>query len=221
MLQRHDLVRVRPDGWLRVLSRAPCFVALDGEARRRVVGWADDGWPVIVRRRAPGDGGRDVGVGLPLPPSCGKLRVALSIPPELVAETLPAVTLDDAVGSVPAGWLAQIDALLTLGKRLALQPALYGSLLWQHLTGLDYLQAGSDIDLIWRSPTPATLKVLLDGLARLDDLGPAKLDGEIVLASGGAVNWRELRQELQVSGGAVLVKSMDGAEIRCAQTLFV
>ena len=61
---------------------------------------------------------------------------------------------------------------------------------------------------------------LLDGLDRLDTTGPVRLDGEIVLYAGSGVNWRELRQEFRRPDGAVLVKSMDGADIRCVHTLF-
>jgi phosphoribosyl-dephospho-CoA transferase len=64
------------------------------------------------------------------------------------------------------------------------------------------------------------LDALLDGLAALDDAGPARLDGEIILGNGEAVNWRELHVELARHGGTVLVKSMHGAELRCARHLF-
>lgn len=220
MLRRHDLLRIRPDGWAQVVAGSACVQLLADEPGRLVRGWAERGWPVIVRRRTPEESGVGIAVGLPLPPACGKLRLAFFIPPELVAETVAAVSLREEQVSIPANWLPQVTALSVLGERLALPPTVYGGLLWQHLTGLPYLHAGSDLDLLWPTPSGAVLPRLLDGLARLDAAGPVRVDGEITLASGCGVNWRELRQELPSPGGSVLVKSMNGADVRCAQTLF-
>ncbi|WP_343206577.1 malonate decarboxylase holo-[acyl-carrier-protein] synthase [Azospirillum rugosum] len=207
-----------------ILARSPAVQTLTGEPRRLVAGWAERGWPVVVRRRGPddGDAGIDAGidVGIPLPPSCGKLRLALSVPADWVAEPVAAVPLSRAVGTTPAHWRTQLEELVAFGERQALRPALFGALLWQQVTGLPYLRPGSDIDLVWPTPPAGTLGVLLDTLERLDAAGPARLDGEIILADGGGVNWRELHRELRVPDGAVLVKSMDGADIRCARTLF-
>jgi len=220
MLQRHDLLRVKPGGWPAVLAASSGFHALEVGPRRLVAGWAERGWPVIARRPATDDGGGGIAVGLPLPPAYGKLRLALSVPAELVAETVAAVPLSAAAASVPTAWRPQVEGLIVLGERLALRPVLFGALLWQRLTGLPYLRPGSDIDLVWPRPTAKVLPDLLDTLDRLDTAGPVRLDGEILLAAGSGVNWRELRQEFRRPGGAVLVKSMDGADIRCVRTLF-
>ncbi|MEJ0015921.1 MAG: malonate decarboxylase holo-[acyl-carrier-protein] synthase [Acetobacteraceae bacterium] len=220
MKRRHDLLRVRPDGWSAVLATSPGYHALTDGPRRLVAGWAQRGWPVIARRRAAGDNGNDLAVGLPLPPSCDKLRLAFSVPCDCVAETVDAVSLNEAAASVPPGWCAQVASVIALGERLALQPVLFGALLWQRLTGLPYLQPGSDIDLVWPTPSAGILEDLLEGLEWLDTAGPARLDGEVTLAAGGGVNWRELRRQLRSPDGAVLVKSMDGADIRCAHSLF-
>jgi len=220
MLRRHDLLRVRPDRWPEMLAASPGAHALTGEPRRLVAGWAGRGRPVVVRRRAPDDGEGGIAVGLPLPPSCGKLRVALSLPLGWVAEAVAPVSVSEAIRAAPAGWQAQLEGAIATGERLAVRPALFGALLWQHLTGLPYLHPGSDIDLIWPTPPMARLPGLLNDIERLNAAGPARIDGEITLADGGGVNWRELHRELRVPGGAVLVKSMDGADIRCTHTLF-
>lgn len=221
--RRHDLLRVRPEGWDALLGADGGFGGLGGlagDARRLVEGWAGRGWPVIVRRRAEGEDRRAIAVGLPLPPSLGKLRLGFRLPPEMVAERLSAVPLDEAVGSAPAHLRPQLDALAAFGARLDLRPAVFGALLWQHLTGLAYLHPGSDIDLIWPAPASADVPVLLDGLAGLDLAGPARIDGEILLAGGDGVNWRELRNALAGPDSRVLVKSMDGAALGCARALF-
>lgn len=220
MPQRHDLLRVAADGWSAVLAASPGFRDLEVGPRRFVAGWAERGWPVIARRPAAGEGEGGIAVGLPLPPAYGKLRLALSIPAGMAAGAVAAVPLSAAAASVPAAWRPQVEGLVALGKRLALPPLLFGALLWQHLTGLPYLRPESDIDLIWPKPAAAVLPDLLDGLDRLDTAGPVRLDGEIALEDGSGVNWRELRQEFRRPGGAVLVKSMEGADIRCVHTLF-
>jgi phosphoribosyl-dephospho-CoA transferase len=62
--------------------------------------------------------------------------------------------------------------------------------------------------------------LLVEGLLRLDTEGPVRLDGELELPDGAAVNWRELAQSDANLGGKVLVKTMDGVEVRTRAALF-
>jgi phosphoribosyl-dephospho-CoA transferase len=225
LLRRHDLLRVQPDGWPEILAGVPDFHALADEPRRLVANWAARGWPVIVRRRSAEDDATvdvrtNIPVGLPLPPAFGKLRLTFSVRSCLVTETVAAVSLSEAVASAPAAWLRQVEEVIALGERLALHPTLFGAMLWQHVTGLPYIQAESAVDLIWPTPAAHVLTDLLDSLDGLDIAGPARLDGEVIHSAGGGVNWRELREELRSPAGAVLVKSMHGAHIRWAHSLF-
>lgn len=176
---------------------------------------------MIARRNTLGDDECAIAVGLPLPPVLGKLRLGLAIPAGCVVTRVAALCPAQAMRSAPAHLRPQLAAAADLGARLGLRPAVFGALLWQHLTGLGYLRPTSDMDLIWPMPCSGVLDELLDGLAALDDAGPARLDGEIILGNGEAVNWRELRGELARPGGTVLVKSMHGTELRCARHLFV
>lgn len=217
---RHELLRVTPAGWRATLAIEEARLQLVPEARRLVEDWAARGWPVIVRRPAASDIANGLPVGLPLPPSLGKLRLGFTISAEMVAARCPPVALNDAARVAPDRLRHQLDRVLALGDRLGAPPGVFGALLWQHLTGLAYLRAGSDLDLLWRIPARERLADLLDGLADIDADGPALLDGEVVDASGAGVNWRELREALGRPAGTVLVKSMKGAELRCAQTGF-
>ncbi|PDQ22722.1 malonate decarboxylase holo-[acyl-carrier-protein] synthase [Mesorhizobium sanjuanii] len=218
---RHDLLRVDPEAWRRILLATDGLGPLAAEPRRLVEGWAGRGWPVIVRRSTTGDDESAIAVGLPLPPALGKLRLGLAIPAGCVVTRVAALRPAQAMRSAPAHLRPQLAAAADLGARLGLRPAVFGALLWQHLTGLDYLRPTSDMDLIWPMPCGGVLEELLDGLAALDDAGPARLDGEIILGKDEGVNWRELRGELARPGGTVLVKSMHGTELRCARHLFV
>jgi phosphoribosyl-dephospho-CoA transferase len=92
----------------------------------------------------------------------------------------------------------------------------FGALLWEHATGLPYLSAQSDLDLLWSVSDEDTAAALVKGLDRLDRAGPIRLDGELTLPDGAAVNWRELEQ----GSADLLVKTMDGVEMRTRSALF-
>ncbi|MFG1463368.1 malonate decarboxylase holo-[acyl-carrier-protein] synthase [Xanthobacter sp. DSM 24535] len=218
-LARHDLVHVTPQGW-RAMLDAVEPERLGAAPYGLVEDWAERGWPVIVRRPSEHGEASTIAVGLPLPPSHGKLRLGFTIAPDCVAERLARVQPSEVVSNVPASLHAQLDAVIALGVRLSVTPAVFGAVLWQHLTGLTYLRPGSDIDLLWPLPYGNVVPELLAALAILDEAGPARLDGEIILADGAGVNWRELHSELGRTGGEVLVKSLSGAEFRCARHLF-
>ncbi|MFH1558768.1 MAG: malonate decarboxylase holo-[acyl-carrier-protein] synthase [Pseudomonadota bacterium] len=217
--RRHDLLRIEPKAWRGMLAATHGLDPLAGEARQLVEGWAGRGWPVIVRRCGANDRD-DIAVGLPLPPALGKLRLGFFIPADSGINAIAAVSPAEAARSVPTILRPQLEAITALAVRLGVRPAVFGALLWQHLTELAYLRPGSDIDLLWPAPRPDRLDELLEDLAALDAAGPARLDGEIVLPAGEAVNWRELHGALVRAGGTVLVKSMHGAELRCARRLF-
>ncbi|MER9608367.1 MULTISPECIES: malonate decarboxylase holo-[acyl-carrier-protein] synthase [unclassified Mesorhizobium] len=219
--RRHDLLRVEPGAWREMLLAAGSLDRLADEPRPLVEGWAERGLPVIVRRGAVGDDESAIAIGLPLPPTLGKLRLGFFIAPKHVAASVAAHSVAEATRSAPAHLRPQLEAADALAMRLGLRPFVFGALLWQHLTGLTYLRAGSDIDLIWPVSRRDDLDELLDGLATLDAAGPARLDGEIILSTGEGANWRELRNALTRPGGTVLIKSMHGAEFRCARHLFV
>lgn len=214
------MLRVSPEGWRATLAATAGLDRLPAEPRQLVEEWAGRGWPVIARRPAGGGDTDGIAVGLPLPPSLGKLRLGFTIASDSIARRLESVPLSEAVTAAPAALRAQLDAVIALGTRLCVPPAVFGALLWQHVTGLAYLRPGSDIDLLWRKPGEDILPDLLDSLAALDAAGPVRLDGEIILPPGEGVNWRELRGELRRPGGTVLVRSMNGAELRCARHLF-
>ena len=84
------------------------------------------------------------------------------------------------------------------------------------MTGLSYLTARSDLDLLWSISEERSIASLVKGLLRLDAEGPVRLDGELELPDGAAVNWRELAQ----NGNQLLVKTMNGVEVRTRASLF-
>src|SRR5271170_5221719 len=142
--RRHELLTVAPSLWRSELASRPADAAAPFLAA-----WADNGWPVIVRRRLAGDHPDGVPVGVPLPPAAGKMRIALTVPEQAVlARSSPPSLLEVGHAADPA-WRPIIQALVVLGARYAVSPAAFGSLLWQHRTGLPYLSAQSDLDVLW------------------------------------------------------------------------
>jgi phosphoribosyl-dephospho-CoA transferase len=207
--RRHDLLRVVPDVWAPALAHCLSLADLP-----LVGSWADRGWPVIVRRRGAAEDPDLVPVGLPLPPALGKCRIALLLPPDGILQRSSPPLLRTAARAADPGWRSTIASLLTLGARTGVAPSAFGSLLWQHQTGLTYLSPHSDLDLLW--PVPPTFDVLslVFGIAEVQRNAPLRIDGEVVFSDGSAVNWRELWMAYRAADRAsVLAKTMEGVRL--------
>lgn len=213
VVRRHDLLRVQPAAWETMLDRHPGLRDLP-----LVADWGRQGWPVIARRRMPGDRPGDVPAALPLPPDHGKRRVAFSFQSD--ASPLPAapVSLCETARTAPEAWQATIAGLVKLGETVGSVPRVYGSLLWQHVTGLSYLTTGSDLDLLWPGLEQVRFELLVGGLRQLENDSPIRLDGEVELPDGAALNWREFADGRD--GRTVLLKTMNGVEARSVTRLF-
>ncbi|MCC0809395.1 malonate decarboxylase holo-[acyl-carrier-protein] synthase [Methylobacterium sp. W2] len=206
-LARHDLLLIDPESWGRLLAGR-----LDLDGVPHLADWARRGWPVIVRRRDPGEPMDHIPAGLPLPPSAGKRRIGLAIPPAAASRHAP-VPLERARMTAPEAWRPVVDGVMALGREYRLVPHVFGSLLWQALTGLPYLGPGSDLDLLWPVSGPVDPH-FLQALARIEAGAPMRLDGEIVLPDGAGINWRELLDAPE--GGTVLCKGRESLGLRPA-----
>ena len=179
---RHHIVRLDPERWPEVLAG-------HAEARRipMVVEWVRAGRPLIVRRPLFEDVRDHVPLGLPLPPSHGKQRLSFIVPSDALLSLEPPPLLADARIAAPAGWQDAIDAVV------ALDPATrcFGSLAWAYMTGLSYLTATSDLDLLWRVDRAGDIDRLLPALAAIAAAAPMRIDGELLTPQGHAVQWRE------------------------------
>ena len=158
MLRRHDLLRVEPATWQAMLRCHSGMADLP-----LVADWALREWPVIVRRRMAGDLVSGVPAALPLPPSHGKRRLAFSFAAGTALVALPPVLLSDAAPTAPPEWQPIVAALLDLGKAAGTTPRVFGALLWEHATGMPYLTARSDMDLLWSIPDEPTATLLAEG----------------------------------------------------------
>jgi hypothetical protein len=84
MLHRHDLLWAEPSAWDAVLGCYPGLTDLP-----LVADWARLDRPVIVRRRMARDCVGGVPAALPLPPNCGKRRLAFSFASGAAVVALP------------------------------------------------------------------------------------------------------------------------------------
>ena len=207
--KRHDLLHVSTDVWASALARCPSLADVP-----LLADWADRGWPLIVRRRAEGEGRRLVPVGVPLPPACGKSRVALAIPPDGVLERSSPPLLRVAARVVDPSWRSTIDSLVALGAQTGVEPCAFGSLLWEHLTGLAYLTPQSDLDVLWPLSADVDVLSLVVSIADVQRDAPLRIDGEVIFPDGSAVNWLELwNAQRSAEGTTVLAKTMTGVRL--------
>jgi phosphoribosyl-dephospho-CoA transferase len=180
------LVRVYPASWERLLSERA-----DLAAEPLLGDWAAQGWPLVARRRDPLDGD-GILLGLPLPPSAGKRRIAVEMRAGDVASVSPLPNVSEVLGTAPCAWQPCLRELAVLARAYEVRGGVFGSLCWQWLTGLTYLGSRSDVDIAWTLPRPERLKRFLDDLADVDARAPVRLDGELLLTDGSGANWREL-----------------------------
>jgi phosphoribosyl-dephospho-CoA transferase len=208
--QRHQLVRVRPAAWNAWLATRN-----DLANEPLLPGWVDRGWPLIVRRPAPGDGD-GLPLGLPLPPSAGKRRIALQMAADDIVATTALPTLVECIDMAPTAWQLSLRELATHARAYGVEARVFGSLAWQRLTGLTYLSPGSDLDIVWTLPPRNRLSWFLSDLADIDSRAPIRIDGELLRADGAGVNWRELH-----SGAPELVLKTAADVILCRRESFI
>ena len=164
--------------------------------------------PLVVRRPCLGNGGMTVCVGLALPPTPHKRRIAFELPVSLVRDvTLPPLwdacapelglgpwasrpPSETQAGKMPALlWpVAQIQAAAKAG---GCELRTFGSHAWQYLTGLPYVTEFSDIDLLLFVESRTSWSAIRRGLEQLDRASSPRIDLEIVLAGDASFSWRE------------------------------
>jgi phosphoribosyl-dephospho-CoA transferase len=209
-LRRHQLVRVYPAAWESLLCAR---TDLAGEPRLQ--DWAKQGWPLIARRRGPLDGD-GVLLGLPLPPSAGKRRIAVEMRADDIVSVSPLPSVSEVRRAAPIAWQPCLQELTDLARAYGVRAGVFGSLGWQWITGLTYLGPQSDIDIAWSLPRPDQLERFLGDLADLDARAPVRLDGELVRADGAGANWRELH-----AGGSELALKTASQALLYARSDFI
>ncbi len=205
--ERHRLVYLDPVRWDEILATHATLRAIPV-----VVDWVAAGHPLIARRPVCEDMAGLVPLGLPLPPSLGKQRLAVAVPPDAILSDAPPPLLSNALRSAPVAWQRTVAALIALDP----ETRCFGSLAWAYLTGLSYLSETSDLDVIWQVANGDDAARLATSLVRIDTDAPMRLDGEIVTPTGLAVQWREFASDAP----ELLVKAAEGNRMVARAELF-
>ena len=210
-IARHRWVRVPAEDRDSVV--ASCA---DVSMRDDVAAWLAAERPLVARASQPGEPEDQQPLGLCLPRTRGKRRVALSMKRGSFAQVEEAAALQVVATVLPRESADVTRRLVQQAHALGFEARAFGSAAWQWRTGEAYLDVDSDLDLLAAPPTRAALVAWLALLVRLDCASPLRLDGEIETPRGDAVNWRELAQGV----AQVLVKSSRGARLAPADEMW-
>lgn len=206
--RRHTLV------WL---ARAP--LAVHPSDRERVAAWHAAGRPYVVTRRP--EGGPLLGLGFctadPANPQLRPRRVAAVSEPGLIERSSPPPTLLEiatcpAAASCAAAFAALSEAALAEG----LEIRVYGSWMWQALTGEPHVHEASDLDVLVDAADSLQADRAASFLDRQQRGFPMRCDGELALPGGRDVQWREYVQNKP----DLLVKTVDAPMLVRRSTLW-
>ena len=213
-LRRHWLV------WLAPEFRSMVSEQVANPLLRQVVGdFLAADWPLVIPSQACGSAGdslrsTSIAVGMPLPPSQGKHRLAFKVPPESIVRAAPPLKLADAILGLTKQWRAPLQQLLDEADAIGLEFHVFGSVAWESLTGRGYLTSESDIDLLWRPSDCAQIGAAIALLTTWETKTGLKVDGEIVLNDDIGVSWREWRAVHQLGSAThILVKTLQGPRL--------
>jgi len=206
-LRRHQLAYLTRPGWLDAL-RSPMEPDVAGQLQR----WAERDLPLVVTKQVQGGACDTIALGWPAPRICAGQRVALRVAAAGIGrfdEFPPAL---DVVDLLPTRTRSCIESLLRALVALGTVPRVYGSYGWQLLSGLAYVHERSDLDL-WLGVRDLAQA---DGaVTRLQagELGPIRVDGELVGPDGAAVAWREYGAWRAGRSPGLLLKRLDSAAV--------
>ncbi len=127
----------------------------------------------------------------------------MELPPSLA-------TVSDRCGS---------DALATLtatASAESLNLHVFGSWMWQALTGDSYVNAASDLDILLDVTSEAEASRAVAFLQRQESACPIKIDGEFSLPGRGEVHWREYGCD----SPTLLLKSMTTVQLLPRENLW-
>lgn len=164
--------------------------------------WWKASRPFILCRTRPQEA-LSLGFSL-IVPQARPTREALGAKPQQVGMISRPPTLDEAACRLPI-----LAPLLPLQQELKLKVRLFGSALWQSLTGEPYLRPDSDLDFLIEVSSRAELTAAINFFQAAETLLPHRIDGEISLPGLGEVAWREWASATPT----LLVKSLSDVQL--------
>jgi phosphoribosyl-dephospho-CoA transferase len=213
-LHRHQIAWLSRAGWQRLLDRD-----WDAEALACLRCWAEQCLPVVVTRQPDPMDDEAIAVGLCAPARWRHRRLALGVARADVLYFDEFPRLEKVVGQLPASARAPARRLATALQARCAVARVYGSHGWQHLTGLEHLRDGSDLDVWICARDPAQADAVAAALDAFASSG-CRLDGELVFQADRAVAWREWLAWRSGRVHAVLVKRLQGAAMATSMEAF-
>jgi len=138
-------------------------------------------------------------------PACRPRRVSVQARHELVLRVERPPSLAAVAASGSNGAMAKaISRFAAAALDEGLNIHVFGSWMWQALTGDAYVNAGSDLDVLIEVANEPEAGQAADFLQRQATVCPMKIDGELSIPGRGEVHWREYFGDTP----AILLKSI-------------
>ncbi len=213
--RRHDLVWLDPDTDLTPFVASEEHVEIAGN-------WIQQNWPLVVARQSDEVAGQagQMQLGITLPSAPARTRIALRVPQAAIISYSRPLLLKDAIAYAPLSWRDHMTVVSDICAANAVVVSVYGSLSTQAFTGKNYLDAASDMDVLFECSKDTQLHKLFNKLQALAEQTP-HLDGEILAPTGWAVAWRELSAALHAKTPVrLLAKSYSETRLLTLDQLF-
>ena len=200
--RRHDLVWLDPGARPGQWQTAPD----DGGELRA---WIARHLPLVAARPTPALAPAGwLTLGFTVPGQGPRRRITVLAAPQIVIHQRAPLTVAEALPHAPAAWCAGMARLDAACRAAGLTPRIYGSLAGEIFSGQISLNADSDLDVLIDCADGDQVRAAVAVLRTADAAVAPRLDGELRLANGWAVAWRELAAALAAGGSArVLAKS--------------
>jgi len=198
-----------PDRHCRAWVRSSARLALPGRERgdaEALTAWFDAGLPAVVCRSdgdaAPGE----LALGVLFPPGeSGRGRpVACRVAGRDVRRIEPPPGLAEVASRASGIWARGLGELILMVEGSG-DFGVYGSHMWQIVTGRRYVRDDSDIDLCIPARGRRAAGTIGKALLAWERRTGLRADGEFMFPGGAAVSWREYHAG---SGREVLMKGI-------------
>lgn len=200
-LRRHALV------WLSEIPETDLL-----EDASAVAQWQAENYPYVVCRQCSGSDRVALGFCLDLP-GLRPRRIAVQARPDQISRIERPPALNVVAPMLQTGdsrsAFATFQPLIEAVTKSALDVRVFGSWMWQAITGRTMVTASSDLDLLIDAANRLEADRAVAFLQRETESGLLRLDGELSCAGDWEVPWREYLGDAP----QVLVKSLEAVRM--------
>ncbi len=156
--------------------------------------WHENGNPFVACRQREQQDLLKLGFCLPAAdsPETKPRRLSVQSPAEYILRVgYPPLLAEAAKSALEPTLGDRLSRLSLAGSAEGLSLRVFGSWMWQTLTGRSYVNRCSDLDLLAEVRTEAEADVTTAFLQREASIGTFNLDGELSVPGLGEVHWKE------------------------------